>query len=220
MASQPHPICYFWIAHYNDGTCLPQFDPYDFHPNKITDIDQSRLVKIGWYPLSISLAKALNDKGIPAISNPLLPKIEVDITKDKRYILFTRNFIANEEFRICGACGKEFKATANSKIFADTKFPSPICPYCGAHDYWKCKNCGKTFQRFEETESTPPEKGGAGHCPECGGYLERVRVTSRQFTREKRWRYYVVGYQETINGRNYKTLLYINENGDVEVRYE
>lgn len=220
MASQPHPICYFWIAHYADGTCLPQFDPQDYHTNKISDIDNSRLVKIGWYPLSSRAAEELNKRGIPAIANPFLPKVEVTIKKPKRFILFTRNFIANEEYRICQACGREFAVGPDTKIFSDTRYPSPICPYCGAHDYFVCKSCGKRFEKFEETENTAPEKGGLGHCPECGGYLERKRITTIQYTREKRWRLYAVGYQETIAGRNYKTILYVSEDGDVEVKYE
>jgi len=220
MASQPHPICYFWIAHYNDGTCLPQYDPNDYHANKITDIDQSKLVKVGWYPLSPLAAEELNKRGIPDVSNPFLPKVEVEITDKKRFILFTRNFIANEEYRICQSCGNEFAVNQDTKIFDNTKYPSPICPYCGAHDYFVCKDCGEKFERFEDTENTPPEKGGPGHCPKCGGHLKRVRVTTVQYSRERRWRLYAVGYQETINDRNYKTILYVSENGDVTVKYE
>lgn len=220
MASKPHPICYFWIAHYNDGTALSQFDPYNYTENSIMDIDQSRLVKIGWYPISFKLATELNKRDIPAISNPFLPKIEVNITGNKRFILFMRNFIANEEYRVCGSCGNEFKFGKSSAIWNDKYYPSPICPHCGAHDYFICKNCDYRIERFDETENTPPEKGGSGHCPKCGGYLQHVQITSKQLSRERRWRLYAVGYQETINDKNYKTILYVDESGDVEMKYE
>ena len=47
-----YPLVYFWIATYNDGTALAQFDPETGLPNKFTDIDQSRLKTLGWYPFS------------------------------------------------------------------------------------------------------------------------------------------------------------------------
>jgi len=220
MASQPHPLVYFWIAHYNDGTYASQFDLNTFKENSIKIIDNSKLIKVGWYPIPYDLAVELNKRGIPAISNPLLPKIEVEINKNKRFILFMRNFISIEEFRICENCGKEFQAIGNIEFFGDKHWRSPICPHCGGHDYWQCKKCGTKYDLFSATESTSPEKGGYGHCPKCGGYLELIRVTSKQYTRERRWRLYVVGFQETIGGKNYKVMLYADENGNVEMKYD
>ncbi|MCD6346616.1 MAG: hypothetical protein J7L96_04265, partial [Bacteroidales bacterium] len=171
-------------------------------------------------PIPYDLAVELNKRGIPAISNPLLPKIEVEINKNKRFILFMRNFISLEEFRICENCGKEFQAIGNIEFHGDRHWRSPICPHCGGHDYWQCKKCGAKYDLFSATESTPPEKGGYGHCPKCGGYLQLIRVTSKQYTRERRWRLYVVGFQETIGGKNYKVMLYADENGNVEMKYD
>ena len=51
MASQPHPLVYFWIAHHNDGTYASQFDLNTFKENSIKIIDNSKLVKVGWYPI-------------------------------------------------------------------------------------------------------------------------------------------------------------------------
>ena len=220
MTNTQHPLVFFWIATYNDGTALPQFDPKTYSANKITDIDQSRLVKIGWYPFSFSFAKELNDRGTLVVANPLLPKYEILIEDNKRFILFTRNFISQEEYHFCNSCKKEFKVGNSTEFKIDGGQTIPICPYCKSSDYWICKECGKKFARFDETASTPENLGSSGHCNSCGGYLNRIKITSDKYTREKRWRLYVLGYQETINDRNYKTLMYIHENGDVEVKYE
>jgi len=220
MVDSRHPLVFFWIATYNDGTALPQFDPKTYKANKITDIDQSKLVKIGWYPFSFSFAKELNDRDIPVVANPLLPKYEVTIDGNKRYILFTRNFISQEEYHFCTLCKQEFHVGASTKFKIDGNQTIPICPNCGGSDYWVCSQCGKRFNTFDETKSTPANLGGSGHCDKCGGYLHRVKATSERHTRERRWRLYVIGYQETINNKNYKMLMYIHENGDVEIKYE
>jgi len=219
MAYKPHthPVVYYWIAHYDDGSQLAQYEPPDYKPKSIYEIQNDKLVKIGWYPITYDFAAKLNEHGTPAIANPFLPKVEVNITPPKRYILFMKNFISLERFRVCEACGHMFQAT---KFFGDEVWTSPICPKCGAHDYWVCKDCGKRYEKFTDTKNTPPEKGGSGHCSECGGYLELKQVTGRQYSRENRWRLYAVGYQETIGGRNYKVILYVDENGNVEVKYE
>ena len=217
--NEQHPLVFFWIATYNDNTALPQYDPNTLKPNKITNIDQNKLVKIGWYPFSIDFAEKLNKNNIPAVSNPLLPKYEVTIEKPKRFILYTLNYISQEEYHFCNKCKREFKVATNSKYIEDSGKKLIICPYCNTHDYYQCTGCGKEYQLFSEVLDTPPEKGGSGHCKECGGYLQRMRVIHAA-SREKRWREYVIGYQETINGRNYKMLMYIHENGDVEIKYE
>jgi len=223
MASKPNisqrPLVFFWVATYKDGTALPQYDIETLKPNSINDIDKDNLIKVGWYPFSKDFANKLSENGILAVSNPLLPKFEVDINKNKRFILFTRNFISQEEFYICNNCNKGFHLYTKSKV-KDDIYPSPICPYCQSSDYWKCSDCGEIYDKFNEVVNTGPELGGYGHCKKCGGYLNRIRVTSNLRSIEKRWRLYAVGYQQTIKGRNYKTILYIDENGNVEVKYE
>jgi len=217
MASQPHPVVYYWKAIYKDGEVLEQYDRNTGVPIPITRIQNERLKSIGWYPIPLDLAELLNKTGTPAVSNPLLPEVVVQIEPPKRFILFMRNYISQEECRICENCGQVFQA---SKFFGDKYHKSPICPYCGAHDYYICKNCGERYETFSEVDDTPPEKGGKGHCKKCGGYLALQRITSKQYSREKRWREYAVGFQETVRGKNVKAIIFVDERGRVEMRHE
>lgn len=58
----------FWIAEYDDGTALPQFDPDTGKENVFSEVDQSRLVRFGWYSFSPKLAQKVEN----AVVNPLL----------------------------------------------------------------------------------------------------------------------------------------------------
>ena len=39
----------FWIAEYQDGTALPQFDPDTGEEHLFKEVDQSKLKRFGWY---------------------------------------------------------------------------------------------------------------------------------------------------------------------------
>ena len=205
------PLVYMWIAHYSDNTSLPQFDPIDYHENAFSDIDQDKLIKFGLYPIPLKISRNLVEKGIAAASFPFLSKIEINLDNFKRLIYFRRNFISQEEYHICKKCGKEFYVSPKTN-FIDSKYPSPICPYCGAHDYFRCKNCGKVFEKFEETNN--------GLCPECNSELDFIKITSEQFARENRWAEYYIGYQENVQGVTKKNILKVLENGEIELIYE
>lgn len=221
-ASKPHnsiffgkrPLVFMWIAHYDDNTSLPQFDPLTCRENKFSDIRQDKLVKFGLYPFGQSFARKLQDNGIAVVSLPFLPKYEINLDKYKRLIYHRENFISNEQFRICGECGKEFYFDSNVKVTGG-KYSSPICPNCGAHDYWVCTKCGKKYLKFEDAIGM--DKQTPGLCNECNSYLRLIRITSEQRTRERRWIRYHMGWQETVHGVNKKNILIISENGDVEV---
>lgn len=80
---------YFWIAEYNDKTALPQFDPETGKENLFKDIDQSKLVRFGWYPFPEELTKKVTG----SISNPFLPKYVINLNKDDILIARRRTYI-------------------------------------------------------------------------------------------------------------------------------
>ena len=198
---------YYWVAYYNDGTKLSQFDPITFKEYAFSDIDAAKLVKFALYPFTSQQAKNITAKGNLAISVPILPIIEINLSDGKRLIYYRDVYVSQEEYHFCRACNKEFYFGNNSKT-TQSKYSSPICPYCGSHDIYKCKKCGKIFNIFEDARF--------GMCS-CGGHLDRIRLTSGQYVREKRWIEYYVGYQTLVNGINHKVLLKINEQGDIEL---
>ena len=202
------PLVFMWIAHYDDNTSLPQFDPYNFRENAYSEIEQERLIKFGLYPINANLAQKLREHGIMSVSIPFLPKYEIDLNSQRRLINYRETYISQEEYHLCRNCNKEFSVDKNTS-FIESKYSSPICPHCGKSDVFKCKACNKIYNRFEDAKF--------GMCS-CGSHLERIRYTSGQFNRERRWIIYKLGYQETIRGVNKKTILSIDENGNVLIK--
>lgn len=127
-----NPPCFFWIAHYNDETSLPQYDPRTGEENSFKDIDQSKLKSFGWYPFTAALAKRIPQK---VVVNPFLHPVILHLEGERRLIAVRRNFV---------------------------------------------------------------------HF----GFRSGIK---------KRETLYLLGYQETIAGRNHKTILFIDEQGNVVV---
>jgi hypothetical protein len=53
------PLVYFWIAEYDDGSALPQFDPETGRENRFSEIDHRKLRRFGWHPFSPKLAQKI-----------------------------------------------------------------------------------------------------------------------------------------------------------------
>ena len=202
------PLVFYYIIYYSDGTKEEQYNKKrNYKGLKFTDINQGKLEKFGLYPFSQDLAEKVTKSGTEARALPFLPEYEIEFDGNKRLIYYRQCFISQQEYHICSSCKQEFKYDSEVKTL-QSKYPSPICPNCGAHDDFFCKKCNKEYL-FEGTAS--------GLCPTCRGYLERRKKTSTQYSREKRWNLYCIGKQCTINGKNIKTLLTISENGDCKV---
>lgn len=77
----------FWLAEYNDGTALAQYDPESGKENKFSQIDQSKLTKISWYPATKVLANKVSEIAI----NPLMTPVSLIVPPGKRARLFRRN---------------------------------------------------------------------------------------------------------------------------------
>ena len=201
------PLVYYWIAHYNDGTSTPQFDTKTYEENKFSDINNDKLIKFGLYPFSKEYADGIRKYNVNVISIPLLPTFEIDMSGDRRLIHYRDVFISQEEYHKCSKCNKEFnygKTSPKTKSLVS----SPICPHCSAYDVFKCVSCGHEMLHEERKQAK---------CSKCGGGVQLKKYTSQQYSREKRWIEYYLGYQETIKGVNMKYLMKIHENGNVEV---
>jgi len=220
--SGTRPLVYHWIAYYNDGTKLDQFNK-DLSENGFSKIDNNKLNKIGLYPFSKKLAEGItrSNSSTVALSLGFLPVYELEIKDGERPIYYRDCFISQEQFHVCNSCKKEFNYDGYNNHIIKYKDDQlgikynevvPICPNCGAHDYFTCKSCGKEFQSFNEALH--------GMCPDCGrskGYLGQHNITSKQYSRERRWNYYYFGKQNTIKGTNIKFLMKISESGDCVV---
>ena len=207
MEATQRPLVYYWIAYYNDGTKLEQYSPPDYKGKPFTFIDNDKIIKFGIYPFDRDLAERVTKAGTEARSIPFLPMYEINLTGNRRVIYYRDCFIQIEDYHICRECGKEFKVGKDTK-WLDSRFPSPICPHCGAHDYFYCEKCGKKYT-FEETH--------IGTCPICDGYLKNIKITSEQFSRERRWNLYNIGYQQIADNRNIKFILQIDEQGNCTI---
>lgn len=206
------PIVYMWIAHFNDGTSIPEFDPFTYEENTIENIlnREEELVKFGIYSIPSTLSKEINkrhDNQQYTLANPFLPKHEVNLDEFKRLIFYRRNFIHNENFHKCLKCGHEFQ----SSDMTDDHNPAPICPKCKSHDLYICQKCGNVYQRL---------KDGKSNMCECGSHLQRKVVTSNTYGRQRRERETHIGYQETIKGINKKNILKIDKDGNSELVYQ
>lgn len=199
------PIVYHYKLFYDDGRVINQYNE-NYRGMKFTDIDENGLIKFGLYPIPQDLAENLSKNGTEARSIPFLPEYEIELDENKRLIWYKQCYISQEEYRICENCKKEFQAS--SKLRLESKYPSPICPHCGAHDDFYCKKCDKSYI-FEDTSN--------GLCPKCNGYMQRRKTTSKQYSRERRWNEYCIGYQTTINNKNFKVLLTIDETGNCKI---
>jgi len=220
--SKSRPLVYQWIAHYNDGTGYPQFDTKTGKENSFLDIDKDRLIKFGLYHIKKEQADIINKSGNNSVvSLEFLPTYEIKLKDYERVIYYRDVFISQEAFHRCRTCNKEFHYDGilrhvlkekDLKLGIKRAETCPICPHCGSHDYFKCRNCGKIFNTYNEADY--------GMCQDCGrlnGYLERIVLTSGSLSRERRWIEYYIGKQSTIQGTNIKTILKIKENGNCTI---
>lgn len=58
----------YWVAVYDDGTGLPQYDPRTGEENKFSEVDRAKLVAFVWRPFDAALARLTGNT-----CNPLLP---------------------------------------------------------------------------------------------------------------------------------------------------
>jgi len=87
------PLVYMWIAEYEGGKALPQFDPHTGEENKFSDVTQNKLVRFGWFPFTFSLAEKIHQKtGLVVIPSNNPPHI-IKLKKNSKLIAKRENTI-------------------------------------------------------------------------------------------------------------------------------
>ena len=206
------PPVFFWVAHYNDKTVLPQYDFESGTQNRFSDIDQSRLVGFGWYPFTAEFAEKLSALGLTVVPKDL-PTYELQLIGSQRLIGLMRQRIKVFTAFLCQECGNVFLAETEDRYHVDeiiqnnkpVKYISPICPQCKRFDLYVCPD-----------DRMPISKNDAGefYCHLCNKFYPKKTL---RFQDEIRDTFYLLGWQSTISGRNIKSILFIDECGNVVV---
>lgn len=150
MALNYRPPVYMWIATYEDGQALPQFDPETGKENRFARVDLSRVVKIGWYPILEEMAaKILQGSRVVTIPRKN-PVYEINLKEGQMPYIRRTTVIPPGTFRKCLECGARW-------IFSFGK-PDPQVERQGYHWHSDHKFIdmgeGKTYR--------------VAVCPSCG----------------------------------------------------
>gem|GEM_PF-2348703 len=231
---------FFWIATYDDGQAIPQFHPDTLKETLWEDLDHNRIVKFILLPFSISFAEELLKKGIPVYPK-LLPRYELQLQKDQRLIYFARPHQQLRIFYRC-RCGWEWQWGEIHQDLANNDpkpYVSPICPKCKAFQIYVCPDCHDSLSKrhyCKECNTTLEGDVEKLECPKCEKWSPELREIEyfcircnkkiynkssdipTQVLRDLNTKYmYMLGSQQTINGKNIKNILFIDENGSVIV---
>jgi Zn finger protein HypA/HybF involved in hydrogenase expression len=228
---QFRPLVYFWIAFYNDETCLPQFDIESGKENNFRDIDQSKLDKFGIFPFTATMALNANRiKGfMVALEVANLPYFIMKLQENQRLIFFRRNKIHTFTYLRCTKCEYDwefmrgYKEGAKAEIgltihsndivqeWAGKKYSLAVCPKCGSFNAIVCTDCKDTL--INELKRAESEEHYF-KCPKCNKeYIRYIKTLEDQL----RALVYLVGYQTTVDGRNIKQVMFISEDGTFEM---
>lgn len=89
------PLRFFWVAFYNDGTLLPQFDPHTGDENKYGEVTHEKLTQFGLFPFPPPFAEKVQKAGTIVVALPL-PTYKIHLEPDDVLIFHRRNFIKTE----------------------------------------------------------------------------------------------------------------------------
>jgi len=230
MTEEFHALVYFWIAFYKDGNCLPQFDFETGKANDFKEIDQTKLERFGLYPLNAPLAIKANMAAgfIIAREEEGLPFFVLRLQKDQRLIYARRNSIHVYSYQHCEKCGYEWQWMPTRKDGETTevgllihtnhlvqewqgkKFPCAICPKCGSFNAIVCPTCNILVDEIKE----PDKEEHIFKCPKCGTLYPRYIQLRNDIMRKL---IYLLGYQITVEGKNSKQIMFIGEDGTIEL---
>ena len=226
-----HPLVFFWVAFYKDGTCLPQFDVETGKENSFQDILQEKLDKFGLFPFSLILVSKANAAAgsITARGTQNLPFFIMKLEEGQRLINIRRNFIHQFSYQHCDKCGFDWQWMMGHKEGEVAEFGLPICsnhvvqkvrdvdvgfaqcPKCGTHNSEVCPDCGTLINEM----ARPITKEHYFLCPKCNKehprYIRGLEDTMRRLI-------YIMGYQTTVDNKNVKQLMFIEEDGTITLK--
>jgi len=226
--TMPEPvgiIPYFWIAFFNDGTILRQYED-DGTQHLFKEIDQSKLEKFGWFPFTPELAEAVNLRHGTRMfySDPRLPYYVLRLKKGQRLIALRREKLHTYTYSHCTRCGFDWQWMPNrrngeigtcglpiynkeysySVVIGGREIYEVICPMCGARNELVCPECKEPISKVREDGEIKYK------CLKCGREYPRV---IQHLQGQKYEDVFLLGYQETINGRNHKYIMFIFPDG-------
>jgi hypothetical protein len=87
------PLVYFWIAEYDDGSALPQFDPETGRENRFSEVDQLKLRRFGWHPFSLKLAQKILETEKTVVVPTGNPSYTMTVETGDRLVAYRTNTI-------------------------------------------------------------------------------------------------------------------------------
>jgi hypothetical protein len=214
-------IPFMFIAFYSDNTCLPQFDLETGFNHLFKEIDQSKLIKFGWFPIPYELSKKL---GPQYYHDPKLPHYVLELKPNQRIIAFRTEAQHTFDFSHCLKCGFNWQWMPNRKDgeIGDSGLPhygekycysvinpkgkkiyEVICPKCGARNDLKCPDCDEWWNKIDDKWTL--------QCPKCKKIDEKRVQQVGGFSIDCDWK---LGWQETLpDGSNKKVLMIIKPDG-------
>lgn len=230
MAEEFHPFVFWWIAFYKDGTCLPRFDVNTGIENFFKDIDQTKLDRFGLFPFSASMALLVNVASGKVIAREVenLPYFILKLKDNQRLISVRRCAIHQFDYQHCDKCGYEWQWMMGHKeeeteigflihsnhvmqYWEGKAIPCGQCPKCGSFNAVVCPECKDTL--INELKR-PDSEEHYFKCPKCNKEHPRyIRLLEGSL----RAAIYLLGYQTTVDGKNMKQIMFINEDGSFEM---
>jgi len=226
MSNSDKKLVFMWVAFYDNGQCLPQYDLESGKQNLFKDIDQSKLVKFGWFPFSVELAQKVSC----AVVRSNLPYFILKLHANQRLIALRREFQHFYSYSKCLKCGFKWQWIPHPNrpdgSIGDAGLPrygSPqyyysvvqtndkpafevICPKCGAKNDLKCLDCDAWWNKIDNKWTL--------QCPKCKKIREKQTESCSGHSIEN---IYLLGWQETKEGKNVKHIMFINEDGTFEL---
>lgn len=230
---QIHPLVYFWIAFYKDGTCLPQFDLETGKMNPFKSIDQSKLEKFGIYPFNapFSIKVNLAEKSNITREEEGLPFFIMHIQPTQRLIYVRRNRIHIFTYQHCDKCGYEWQWIPDCEDGSKTEvgllahtnhitqnwngkeYNLGQCPKCNSFNAVICTECKDAIVN---ELAVPNQIAHAFRCSKCNKEYPRY---IRLFEGNNRDMVYLLGHQTTTEDskKNVKQIMFIDEDGTFEL---
>lgn len=87
------PLVYMWIAEYEGGKALPQFDPHTGEENKFSLVDLPRVRRFGWHPFTPQLSRKILKKTVLVTIPTNNPSYVLDLRKGDKLIAKRENIV-------------------------------------------------------------------------------------------------------------------------------